>query len=88
MTQADSKPVIIALDSMGGQQAPDMVIEGANVARVRHPDIRFILFGDAEQLQSILDRFPKLGDASEIRHCETAIGDDDKPSVALRQGRR
>ena len=73
---------------MGGDHAPDMVIKGANVARVRHPDIRFILFGDAEQLQSILDRFPKLGDASEIRHCETAIGDDDKPSVALRQGRR
>ena len=88
MTQADSKPVIIALDAMGGEQAPDMVIKGANVARARHPEMRFVLFGDESRLRPLLGRFPKLGEAIEIRHCETAIGDDDKPAVALRQGKQ
>ena len=73
---------------MGGEHAPDMVIKGANVARVRHPDLRFILFGDQDRLRKVLDRFPKLGDISEIRHCETAIADDEKPSIALRQGKK
>ena len=50
MTQADSKPVIIALDAMGGEKAPDMVIKGANVARARHPEMRFVLFGDESRL--------------------------------------
>ena len=50
MTQANSKTVVLALDAMGGERAPDMVIKGANVARVRHPDIHFMLFGDEEQL--------------------------------------
>jgi len=88
MTQANSKTVVLALDAMGGERAPDMVIKGANVARVRHPDIHFMLFGDEEQLRSNLDRFPKLGAVSEIRHCETSIGDDEKPSIALRQGKQ
>ena len=88
MTHADRQAVIIALDAMGGEHAPDMVIKGANVARVRHPDLRFILFGDQDRLRKVLDRFPKLGDISEIRHCETAIADDEKPSIALRQGKK
>ncbi|MCH7555000.1 MAG: phosphate acyltransferase, partial [Proteobacteria bacterium] len=73
---------------MGGERAPDMVIKGANVARERHPELRFLLFGDEDRLRPVLKRFSKLGAVSEIRHCETAIGDDDKPSVALRQGRQ
>ncbi len=88
MTQADSKPVIIALDAMGGEQAPHMVIKGANVARARHPDMRFVLFGDESLLRPLLGKFPKLGQVIEIRHCETAIGDEDKPAVALRQGKQ
>lgn len=73
---------------MGGEHAPDIVISGANVARERNPDMRFLLFGDEERLRPFLDRFPKLGDVSEVHHCETTIGDHDKPSIALRQGRR
>ncbi len=79
---------MIALDAMGGEHAPDIVINGANVARERNPDMRFLLFGDEERLRPFLDRFPRLGDVSEVHHCETTIGDHDKPSTALRQGKR
>ena len=83
-----SQAVTIALDAMGGDRAPDMVIEGANVARVRHPDLHFLLFGDEARLTPLLGAQAKLAAVSEIRHSESVVGPDDKPSVALRQGRQ
>ena len=38
--------IILALDAMGGDEAPDMVLKGANIARLRYPDLRFVLFGN------------------------------------------
>ena len=79
---------MIALDAMGGDRAPDVVIKGANVARVRHPDLHFLLFGDEARLKVLLARQPALAAVSEIRHSDSVVGPDDKPSVALRQGRQ
>ena len=36
----------IALDGMGGDRAPDIVVEGAALALQRFPDLRFRLYGD------------------------------------------
>jgi glycerol-3-phosphate acyltransferase PlsX len=77
----------IALDAMGGDAGPDMVLPGAELASVRHPDLRFILFGDGPRLEAILTRYPRLKGRSEVRHCEIAVAMDDKPSQALRRGR-
>ena len=82
-----SETLTIALDAMGGDRAPDVVIKGANVARVRHPDVRFLLFGDETQLVALLQRYPKLAAVSTVRHSDTVVGASDKPSTALRQGR-
>jgi hypothetical protein len=38
--------VAIALDAMGGDNAPAMVIKGAHLARKRFPRITFHVFGD------------------------------------------
>ncbi len=83
-----TQPVTIALDAMGGDRAPDMVVKGANVARVRHPEARFLLFGDEARIRTLLDRHRKLAAVSEIRHAEDVVGGDDRPSAALRRGRR
>lgn len=77
----------IALDAMGGDAGPDMVLPGAELASVRHPDLRFLLFGDGPRLESILAKHPRLKGRSEVRHCEIAVAMDDKPSQALRRGR-
>ena len=80
-----SQPVTIALDAMGGDRAPDMVIKGADIARVRYPGVRFLLFGLEPQLATVLGRFPDLAAVATVRHAEDVIGDDVLPSVALRQ---
>lgn len=80
--------VTIALDAMGGDNAPDMVIQGADAARIRYPNLSFVLVGDEARLSPLMLRFPELAAVSEIRHSETVVGADDKPSIALRQGRQ
>ncbi len=81
-------PVTLALDAMGGDHAPQMVIEGANIARTRYPDARYLVFGDEARLRPILDRFPKLKAATELHHAPDVVTGDAKPSVALRAGRQ
>ena len=77
----------IALDAMGGDHAPDMAVEGAAMARLRFPDVHFLLFGDAARVRPLLDDHPKLADACTIRHTDVAVSAEEKPSIALRQGR-
>ncbi|MFC7065123.1 phosphate acyltransferase PlsX [Brucella rhizosphaerae] len=77
----------ISIDAMGGDFGPEVVIPGAAKALERHPDIRFIFFGLAGQVEPVLARYPKLQAASEFRASQVAVKMDDKPSQALRSGR-
>jgi glycerol-3-phosphate acyltransferase PlsX len=79
---------VIALDAMGGDRAPDIVIAGAALAQERHPKVRFLLYGDEPKVKPLLDRFPALRGVSELRHAPDIIAPDLKPSLALRQGRQ
>lgn len=81
-------PLTIALDAMGGEHAPRMVLRGTNIARRRFPQVRFLLFGDEGRLKPLLRRMPLLRRAVSIQHTDDAVRDDDKPVVALRAGRR
>ena len=80
--------VRIALDAMGGDHGPAVVVDGAAIACERRPATKFLFFGDSAQLNEHLARHPKLKDVSEVRHTDVAIAMDEKPSVALRSGRR
>ena len=45
----------IALDGMGGDDAPDIVVEGAAQALAAQPDLRFRLYGDQLRIKPLLD---------------------------------
>src|SRR5262249_33581674 len=77
----------IALDAMGGDAGPEMVLPGAQLASIRHPDLRFLLFGDSARLIPLLEKYPRLKARSEVRHSDIAVAMEDKPSQALRRGR-
>ncbi len=72
---------------MGGDHAPDMVIEGAALARERAPNLSFILFGDEARIASLMAKQEALAQVSEIRHTDQFVSNDAKPSQALRSGR-
>lgn len=77
--------MVIAIDAMGGDHAPEMVIDGAALAHSRMPALRFQLFGDEARIQPLLARHPRLRDGVEMRHAAHAIAPTDKPSQALRK---
>ena len=83
-----SQEIVLALDAMGGDQAPGIVLRGANIARVRYPDLRFVLFGDESAIQPVLRRFKKLALVCTVRHTEETVKSDDKLAVVLRQRRK
>ncbi|MBB4266992.1 glycerol-3-phosphate acyltransferase PlsX [Roseospira visakhapatnamensis] len=79
--------MILSLDAMGGDQSPDMVLKGVQVARKRHPDARYLLFGDESVLAPLVARESGLASVCEVRHAATVVGNDEKPSQAVRRGR-
>ena len=79
--------ITISVDAMGGDHAPRAVIHGAHIALKERRNIRFIFHGREEQILPLLDEFPALKPASTVRHSETVIAMDEKPSQALRKGK-
>ena len=80
-------PVTIALDAMGGDHGPGVVIPAASIALVRHPDMRFLLVGDTARIEPVLADHPALAANAKIIHTDVAVAMDAKPSQALRKGR-
>ena len=83
-----SEGITIALDAMGGDRAPGMVVKGAEIALQRHPDLRFLLFGDEDRVRPFLAKAPHLSRAVTLHHTNELVADDAKPSLALRTGRQ
>ncbi len=73
---------------MGGDNAPDVVVQGVQIARNRLPHVDFLLFGDQAKLGPLLEQAPELKDCCQLRHTDQAVKGDDKPSQVLRQGRK
>ncbi|WP_159726707.1 phosphate acyltransferase PlsX [Methylosinus sp. Ce-a6] len=83
-----AQPIRIALDAMGGDHGPKVTIAGAAIAHDRHPDSSFLLYGDEGLIRTELAAHPRLARVAAVRHCDVAVRMDDKPSQALRAGRR
>lgn len=71
---------------MGGDNAPRIVIEGANIIAASNSDIRFLLFGDSKKITPILQGCSSLKDRFTLFHTDEFISADEKPSIALRKG--
>lgn len=80
--------VRIALDAMGGDVGASVVIPGAAISLTRHPDTEFLLFGDSRVIEAELARQPALKAASRVIHTDVSVSMHDKPSQALRRGRK
>jgi glycerol-3-phosphate acyltransferase PlsX len=80
--------VRIALDAMGGDVGASVVIPGAAIALKKHPDCEFLLFGDSKLIDEQLAAHPALKKASRVVHTDVTVSMHDKPSQALRRGRK
>ena len=83
-----SNEVRIALDAMGGDHGPAMVVPGAALALRRNPDLHFLMYGDETLIGAALSSPQDLARRTDIVHAPVSISMNDKPSQALRKGRR
>jgi phosphate acyltransferase len=79
--------VVLSIDGMGGDSAPDIVVEGVEIAARRMPGLRFLIHGDTARLNPLLERHGGAKAVSDVVHAEKSIGMEIKPSQALRQGK-
>lgn len=77
----------LALDAMGGDFGPSVVIPGAARFAKANPAVRFVLFGDTARITSALKKYPRLESISTIVHSDKAVSNDEKPSAALRRSK-
>jgi glycerol-3-phosphate acyltransferase PlsX len=82
-----SRTVRIAIDVMGGDNGPSITVPGAEIAALRRPDTEYLLFGDQKQIAPFLEKQTRIKNARVV-HTDVAVRMDDKPSQALRKGRR
>ncbi len=73
----------LAVDAMGGDRAPGVVIDGLAIAAQRHPSARFLVVGDEATLLPLMAA-KKLSQCCTVRHAPDVIGMDMKPTAALR----
>src|SRR5207302_6028537 len=73
---------------MGGDHAPAVVLRGADIALMRYPAARFLLFGDEARVAPLLAKLPRLAKATTLQHTDEVVADDTKPSQAHRAARR
>ena len=85
--RAAPRPVTVAIDAMGGDRGPAVVIAGMARSAEKNPDIRFLVFGDRGQIEPLVSRRKQLAERCEVRHAEGVVTMDAKPSHAMRNGK-
>ncbi|APT17917.1 phosphate acyltransferase [Amylolactobacillus amylotrophicus DSM 20534] len=72
----------IAIDAMGGDHAPESIIEGVLRAQKEMPDVEFILYGNQDKIKPFLPETysPQI----KIVHTTEEVTGDDEPVRAIR----
>ena len=68
-----AEPIVIALDAMGGDRGPEVVVGGAALSIIRHPETRFRFYGDEKCVRPLAEAQAALAGKYEIIHTDVAI---------------
>ena len=71
----------LAIDGMGGDNAPQLIVEGALQALDDFNDIEILLYGREEAMKPYLKEHPRLT----VIHCEEVVEGEDDPARAVRR---
>ena len=71
----------IAVDAMGGDNAPQAIVEGVMLAKQDFPDIEFQLYGKEAEIKKYITDQKKIT----IIHTDEKIASDDEPVKAIRR---
>ncbi|MDX2234925.1 MAG: phosphate acyltransferase PlsX [Hyphomonadaceae bacterium] len=79
--------LVISIDGMGGDHAPESVLDGIEIAARKDQRARFIVHGPETVLASLIAARPAARAVCDLRHADKVVSMDVKPSQAMRQGK-
>ena len=79
-----SDHITVAVDGMGGDSAPEIVIGGIEATCHADSKVKFLLFGNKEKIGPLLSRTHYAQELCELIHTDEEVTNDDKPTFALR----
>ncbi|MFC0188931.1 phosphate acyltransferase PlsX [Fictibacillus aquaticus] len=71
----------IAIDAMGGDNAPEQIVKGAMLAIEQYPGLSITLTGDEQKIKNYLTENDRIS----VIHTEEVISSSDEPVKAVRQ---
>jgi phosphate acyltransferase len=77
----------LAIDAMGGDVGPPVIMAGAALSLERNPDLTFHMVGDEGQIKAALDAHAALRQRVDIIHTAEIIEGHEKPSQAIRRAK-
>jgi len=80
-----SELVKVAVDAMGGDNAPSEIVKGAVLAVQEDSRIKVFLVGQEEVLKQELTKYPELGERLEVVPASEVITNDEAPVMAVRR---
>ena len=77
--------IIIAVDAMGGEGSPNKIIEGIRLSLKESNDNFFLIYGDKEIINPLVDGKNEFKNNCKIFHCENKITDGETPLAAAKK---
>ena len=83
-----SKPIVIAIDAMGGDNSPIKIIDGIELYHKKNKNIFYKLFGDKHLIENLLKSKKIDKQNYEIIHTENNVKDEDTALGAAKRGKK
>lgn len=78
----------LAVDAMGGDKGAITTIEGVSLAADKYTFVNFLVFGHEKEINVEIQKYKNLDGRLEIIHTDEVVRGEDKPSLAIRRGRK
>jgi len=84
-----TKKITIAIDAMGGENAPDKTVEGVNIFLKRNNNKDFILnlFGDEKIIKEKISKYKIPTESIIITNTESVVSDKETPLTAIKNSK-
>ena len=79
-----SGTIVLSVDAMGGDHAPESVLGGLAILAAEKLPLRVILHGDETLIAPFMSANPAVAAICEVRHTDKSVSMDAKPSQALK----
>ncbi|MEK9545256.1 MAG: phosphate acyltransferase, partial [Pelagibacteraceae bacterium] len=84
------KKIVIAIDAMGGEQAPKKNIEGINIFYNNNKNISdyfFNIYGNEELINGEIKKYKIPSEIYKIHHSKTVVSDEETPLTAIKNSK-